>query len=146
MEELLKYLDELEAPSGPVRDRAKILFTLSEDLVPEKIESFFIDEYINQEGARVFEDLSFFTKSFSISVAGYLKNDGISVVLLSKRITGYLLELKDYDLKRSKDTSRMSITLFMNAGQAGILKASKSNCNQLVSILKKRIIPNLQEV
>jgi hypothetical protein len=120
------------------------------NICPEKIEHMFIDDYINQEGTRIFESTNFFSASFAMEAKTLGPTGEYEMALFLPRLRYWSVEAKDFDFKKATDKSRLvfKFVLFEGGGLSlptATLKASKENCDYLWNLISIYFVPKLQK-
>lgn len=139
-----KYLKSIGITSKAMIERVEQIHDeclLVCTLEPEEI---FVDEYIDAEGRKQYECVNFFSTYYhfgSSSLTG--KKFEYFYLPLKKKVLRWKIEKTDYNFKKATDKSRIVINFDCSGMTTSTLKASGKNCEVVLSILKKYVIPNL---
>lgn len=126
-------------------DRIETIMKVQSELCQEEIIDVYVDEYINEDGTREYQDLSLFSAGYSFGAHQFLTNDKFSIIALGKKIFHVVVKEKNYDFKHATSISRLIIDMHYDMGASGTYRASQENCDALKQIYFKYIIPNLME-
>ena len=125
----VEYLKTLDL-TAPIIERAELSESIYTKMCPEEIVDIFLSESINPEGQRVPENLWFFSKSWLMEAHNFLNAVNFDFTP-RKNIDYVLFDAQDYDFKTAAH-AKSRLTIQVRMGQiAGILKASKENCDLL---------------
>jgi hypothetical protein len=137
------YLDDLGA-SGIVRERVAYFLKLYGALVPEAtFTDVFIDDLIDEDGDRQYESLWL----IGPSLLAECDNVGFDApadkwdLAAWDRIKLIKFDSRAFDPNNINDGSRLSLEWSNDEGLGGIMKATGANCENLVRILRKFILP-----
>jgi predicted Zn-dependent protease len=127
IEEIYKFYDEI----------------ILKDLI-DKIEDIFVTDYILNNGSRQYENVWFFTKRYVMEAKLFSKEDDFDISPLIKQVDFIDIKKHNYEFGKATEESRLSIIYAssLNTNQ-GDLRASKGNCDYLMKITLKYLIPNL---
>jgi hypothetical protein len=138
--EFIEYLEQL-GMKKPLLDRAESIFEFYQSIGTGDIADIFVSEYVNEEGARTFESLWFFTAKASMEAKNFPSEDHFDYTPLPESTIYWELKKKDFQPTESAEKSRLTVELvFHGSGAAsltGTLKASGTNCEALFAIFKK---------
>lgn len=138
----IPYLNEIDIVSSALLNRIEFIYTLFSDMCPDKIEDIFIDDYLKEDGTRDYEDLWFFSNSYSLEAKTFLTQIDLDITPMKQRIVYWSVKIQDFNFKESSEKSRFSLHFSMLEGITGDLKASKRNCDYLQGIMVKHIKAN----
>jgi hypothetical protein len=142
-EKYLKYLESIDIKTDDLINRIGKIHDYCQKICPDKFEDIFIDEYINEGGARVYEEISFFSGGYVVSAPLFSKEDECAITKFGAHRFALVIKSKDYDFEKATGQSRLSVERRnLSDGQIiGWFKASKENCDTLMNIIKKYAIP-----
>lgn len=141
----LNYLESIGITTKSLVKRIEKICEFCLEIYSEDIVDIFIDDYINEDGTREYEDLSLFTDRYVISAKKFLTQDEFLMTLVNKKLTHLLIKKQDYDFKKATEKSRLNVRIGTGAYLHGDFKASKENCDFLREITIKYFIPNIKD-
>jgi len=108
-------------------------------ICPGEFKDIFVDDYIGQDGRRVYESVTFFAHPYSISAELFTGEQKYGLGNITNRRFYLTFDSKDYDFEKATEKSRLSVEwLDVSTGeQVGYLKGTKENCDALMKILKE---------
>ena len=120
-------------------DRVKELYELAVAVMNEEPIDAIIEDYINQDGTRVYSHLTFFSEHYFTGIANFLTEDTIFLHNLSRRIESMYISKRDYDFKQATEKSRLTLNFNYDSNNemSGNFTASKENCDHLWTICQK---------
>lgn len=137
-----EYVKKLGGSEELVK-KIELLKSLGTSLCPEKIDDFFISEYKQQNGKRVLENAWFFSPKYVLESKQIIqKNLNIDLMCIEEFIDRCEIDANNYDFKKAIDESSLTVTTYMGPA-VGLLKATGFNCDILLNVVKKYILPNL---
>ncbi len=140
-----KYLHAISI-TKPLAERIGIIYDFFLETHPFEIDDIFVEEYLQEDGTRIYEHLMFFSKKVYVEATQFIQRDKFLIIPIYKQIISYGIEKQDYDFKTVTAKSRLNITFSSTAVPGAILlKASKENCEYLKDIYHRYIIPNLEQ-
>ncbi len=111
------------------------------DIVPT---AFFVSEYPEEDGTRVYESLWLFSDHFAMEAKYPGPGDErIDFVSLGKGVRHVVVEAKAYNLATVSAASRMRVEAWFTGGRLGELRASGPNCDALRAVVSDYLLPNL---
>jgi hypothetical protein len=110
----------------------------------EEIKDIFVTEYISNKGVREYENVWFFTNRYAMEAKLFKMRDEFDISPLAKEILYINIIKSNYEYKCPNEESRLLIeySASFNSNK-GYLKASKENCDRLMEITLKYLVPNL---
>lgn len=111
----------------------------------EEPEDVFVDEFINEDGDRKYEDLTFYTENYAICAKNFLERDDINISAKGAEIAYADIRWNNYDFENPTDKSRLHIDVRYEIEVEAVYRASKENCNSLRDMFFKYIKPYLVE-
>ena len=141
---VLEYLRKIEIPEI-LQGKTEIIYELFRRLCPDPILDVFISDYIDSEGNRMYEHLRFFSEKYVMSAMNFVTEEDFRITPIKKQILQIQIEKQDYDFENATERSRLSAIVEFGTTKKAVFKASKRNCDYLRNIVRKFIIPNLQE-
>ena len=146
VEKLHEYLDAIDATAA-LRDRAVGLLSLYQAFPEVTPEDFFVSEYPQEDGSRVFESLWLFTDRLMMEAKIPGEGDEqLDFVPLVHGVRHLVVQAKDYDLRTTSEASRMRVEAWVSDARVGELRASGSNCDRLRAVVARYLFPNLAPV
>jgi hypothetical protein len=137
-----EYLASLEL-TDPVKARVESVLEFYAVLAPEEIESIFVTDYLDQNGARFFESLWLFSKGYVMEAKQFISQDDFDIGPLG-RLFWIAVRKENYDFKTATAASRLNIEYRNLASEfGGQLRASGKNCDNLRQVLVERLVPRL---
>jgi hypothetical protein len=132
--------------SSTLAGRADHAYELCAKVCPEKIEQIFVNDYIDQEGARVFQSIYFFSTNYIMEAKGFVSAENYDLTAIEIPLKYLNWEAKDFDFTKATEKSRL--TFYTYAQQSGImvsLKASKENCDYLWELIRTYFLPRAKK-
>jgi hypothetical protein len=114
-----------------------------QSLIIEPIEDIIVNDIIQQDGARLFDTLYFFTKGLAFEIVNFVSDPTIWIAPLKSLNDGWVQIIQtDFDLKEAKPTSRISVVITWPGGLGGSMspKASGQNCVHVIDVLKRHVL------
>jgi hypothetical protein len=128
----------------PVLTRIETIMEYSSQVCPnDEVMDVFVSEYVEQDGTRKYEDLRLFCKKRHFVASDFINKDEFYVTDPLAKIIGIKFEAKDFDFKKATDKSRLRIRRFYSYESLSEFKASMQNCDHLMRIYEKYILPYL---
>jgi len=139
--EIIKYLDAIGIKKL-IQERIEEIYEFYSRICPEDIEDIFINEYIKEDGTRVYDALRFYSKNFTMLATDFLHMDTFFFAAnMAEKPLSIMIEKKDYDFKKANVKSRMNVKIYWTITPVpSILKASKENCDYLKTLIEKRYL------
>jgi hypothetical protein len=136
------YLGSLAAPEA-LSVRVDALVRAYESLVPEEIQSIFVSEFRDETGDTTFESLWLFSDRL-VMEAKLLGEEGDQFDFVPHKhgVRHIVVKKRAFDLVHTSDDSQMSIEIWFTDQRYGILKATRENCTDLLTILRRHLLPN----
>ena len=143
--EFIDYLNEIGL-TGAVVDRVKEIYKFYSEFLKFDIKDIFVSEYINPDGSRTYENLWFFNDTHIFEAKQFITEDDFDSDFFQDQIISFNINKKDFvmPLESYNENSRVTLTFYFNT-RAGVLKASKINCNKLAEITNDYVMPNFQK-
>ena len=126
-------------------NKIESILSFYKDICSYKIEDIFVSEYLTEDGSRQYENLWLFSKKSAMEAKQFVSTDNYDDTVFNKKIIRWDLSKTDYDFKNATEKSRAFLNVMIQDGVSGVFKASKENCDQLLMIFKKHILPNMKE-
>lgn len=123
--------------------RFKFLLALAKEFYPEPVEDAFVSQYRESDGRLVIESIWMFTSSWAVEFKNALKEENFDLAILKDSITHLILELRDFDLKKAQESSRLKVHFQLLHGITGDFQATDANCLELLRITRERFLPNV---
>jgi len=128
---MIKYCKSIDL-TGPFLKRIEEIYEMVIEVIKEEPDKVIIEDYINEDGARTYTDLSFLSASYLVSIAQFLTNDTIILNDVKDKIESITISKQDYDFKKATEKSRLNLKiLYLHPGIIGNYTASKENCDFL---------------
>jgi hypothetical protein len=128
----------------PIQKRIEEVLARIEILWPyEKFDDICINEYIDKEGSRIYEDLHVYSKTVGVNAIGFLQKDHFVLSIFRRDLDAIIIESKDYDFIKANAKSRLNIRGEFTNRTYTELKGSGENCDHQYSICKKYLQPRL---
>jgi len=143
VEKFLEYFKTI-GMTEPILQRVTILYGYFKLLLPdEDFVDVRVDEYVQDDGSRVYENICFYSKEFSVGVLDFMTSNKIIISGLEKDIVYASVEARDYDFKKATERSRLHIDLAYTDTRSN-WRTSKENCDHLMEIYRKYVIPRIR--
>ncbi|MHC1686335.1 MAG: hypothetical protein AB9879_01225 [Methanothrix sp.] len=144
-DEFKTYLESIDLTKVMIERIANICDFYQDVLTAKKdnIKDIFISEFIDNEGNRIYEDLWLFSDNYFLVSANFIGEDNFNIAYSFRTLKNLKIDKINYDFVKANDNSRLYIMYKKEYGFQGTLKASKENCNHLMEIFKKCLLPNL---
>jgi len=139
-----KYLNSIGIVSATLLKRIDDILKDCSKITNEDLVDLFVDEYINEDGIRIYTDITFFAKNDDhIGVKNFQSENEYFMVNYGKKIDFIKIIKKDYNFKNSNENSRLTIEVTGKGEWLGMYKAARKNCDHLLKIYNKYLLPNL---
>ncbi len=141
-----KYLRAIGI-TKPLAERIGIIYDFFLEIHPFEIDDIFVEEYLKEDGTRIYENLIFVSKKIYVEATRFIERDKMLIIPIYKKIISYGIEKQDYDFKTVTAKSRLKINFSTPRTIPGevSLKASRENCEYLKDIYHRYIIPNSEQ-
>jgi hypothetical protein len=140
---LRTYLETMGMASAH-QDRVQQLLALYLRFPDARPTAYFVSEYPEDDGTRVYESLWLFSDRYAMEArypgAG---DERIDFICLQKGVRHVVVEVKAYDLATPSPASRMRVEAWFTGNRLGELRASGANCEALRAIVSEHLLPNL---
>jgi hypothetical protein len=130
--------------ADPLKNRVAIILEDYKQICAQPINDIFISEFLKEDGTREYESLWLFSDDFMMEAKNFISADDFDIAPLSKLISYYKINKKEYRFEKPTDQSKLTIEFSTKHKIRGTLKASKTNCFDLWKIYLKYIKPNLK--
>lgn len=145
--EFEEYFKSIGITSDEYCRRIEEIMSFFLEFTEEEIDDIFVDEYIKEDGTRIYEGITLYSNSYDMAGLDFLTEDHFHFFLRKKKMEGFKIKKKNYDFKKATDTSRLNIEMFYDSRNLiSDFKASKENCNHLKQIFLKYFLPNWKEL
>lgn len=143
-ENMLAYLKELGTTQIEI-DRVGEVLEGFRVLYLEPIDDIMVTDYVNEDGARILENLWFMSPSFLMEAKLFLSQDDYDITPY-KNIVKYIdVKKENFDLRKASAKSRMKVFFLVGTHNNGELKGSQINCEYMCRFVEKYLIPNLEK-
>jgi len=140
---MIKYCKSIGL-TAPYLERTEALYEMINEAIKDEFVDIFIEDYIEQEGTRIYSCVSFFGKRFYAEIEEFLTKDEIVFCDINMIAKAIRVKKQDYDFKKATEKSRLNIDIIFDFHTTANLKASKENCDFLWNIINKYFIPCLE--
>jgi hypothetical protein len=140
------YLDSIGMISDIDINQVMEIFNQGRILCPEELKMIFISNYKDTDSKDEFKDLWLFSDNCLIEVLSFNKQETLNfdITIFRKNIHTISIETSNLNFSQSaKDHSKLHIQFFTLNGFTCDQLAYGCNCDVLMSIYKKYLIPNL---
>lgn len=127
----IKYLKVI-GMTEPLQERVKAIYEFFQQICREEIVAIFVNDYISEDGSRVYEDLRFLSEKNSMVAVNFITEDDFRVGLIKDNIVLLRVRKNDYDFKNANERSRINVDTTYEDGTRSEFKASK----EIVTILE----------
>jgi hypothetical protein len=101
-----------------------------------------VNDYIKEDMTRIYDSIRFYSKDFTIRVNGLTEPEYHFIIAPSiKDIDLIKIESKNFDFIKANEKSRLMITAQYPNRIINDLKGSGTNCDHLMEIYRKYILP-----
>jgi len=146
-EEFKKYLATIGLTAPTALARVEDAYRVCSHLCPEDIGDIFVEDYVTEDGTRVYEHLEFFSPHFVMDVKNFLSAPDYSVGGMGNGIFALRVRASEYDFQKASDKSRLVMDLALRAAgtpqNVWTFKAARENCDSLWALAIKYFKPNL---
>ena len=140
---LRDYLDTIDA-AAVHQERAQRLLALYLRFPGVEPTGFFVSEYPEDDGTRVYESLWLFSENLAMEAQFPAPGEEhFDFVPLSNAVRHVIVEAKEYNLAEASIASRMRVEAWFSENRMGELRASGRNCEALRAVLNDYLLPNL---
>ncbi|MEL4305650.1 hypothetical protein [Methanococcoides sp. LMO-2] len=139
----IEYLEKIGI-GDTLQKKINYIYDFYREVCNEEIKDIFINEYLTEDGERVYENLFLFSDTFIMEAKNIMKEDDFDMTPLKNRITYWQIRKVEYDFIESNEKSRMYLQVLFDKKIEGAFKASKENCDALKNIIMTYIVTNLQ--
>ena len=143
-DECYEYLEKMGVTTKVLYNRVRFLYDVASKMCPEEIEQIFIEDSIKKDNTREYGSLWFFSKGFILEAHNFEIEYEIDI--MANKIIRVELELNNYNLKKAEEGSRLRVYMHLSEDITGELKAAKENCDVLMDIASKYIMPKLNRL
>lgn len=132
----------------PIQKRIEAIYGYFESLVPnEEIIDVFVNDIVQTDGTRTYEALRFYTEKRSFLASNFINADDFKIGAEGRVFEVVNLKSENYDFKRATAKSRLNITGHYSTmrlhGPGMYLHGSGENCDYLIKIYHKHVLPRL---
>lgn len=110
-------------------------------LCPEEIEWMFINDFVDPQGARVFESLLFFSSHYVMEAKEFSSKDNFDMARLELPLILFSVQIHEYDFKHATDKSRIYFRASLTPSSFATLRASHENCDCLWQLIVHYFAP-----
>ena len=144
-EEFIEYLKSIGLAEALCERIETIYEFYNSGICPDEITGIFVTDYITGDGTREYENLWFFSEKYAMEAKQFIKEDDFDITPIKNRIQYWRIKKQDYDFKKATEKSRLYLIFALDTGVRGEFKASKENCDYLIDIILKYVLPNLKD-
>ena len=142
---IVKYLQDIGIEE-PILEKLEVIYSHIQKIYPCKVLDVFIDDYYQEDGTHVFEDITFFTEEGEITAIHFLKKSEYLFTPKNMIVYSITINSKDYDFEKANKNSRLTITY--NVTEAvkviGLFKATGNNCDYLMKCYQNYMKPSFK--
>ncbi|MCK4822682.1 hypothetical protein KA005_43365 [bacterium] len=142
--EFQKYLEDIGV-TKPIQDRVEHFYCLCRNMVFENLLGIFVDDYLTQDKSRVYPGLSFYSKNLSFSIPNFITENMILITHHRNLQDEINIVVENFDFKKANAKSLLMVELRRGSVDTGYYKASQKNCEFLLRILRKYVLPGLKK-
>lgn len=136
----LDYLARLGMVSSGI-ERVSLILDFASEICPEPITDIFVSERNSESGGKIPDSLWYFSESYAGEARDYLSQDTTDLIYIRNTITYWKVVRRKYSPHTFDQHSRMALT-FTSHPFGGELSAVGQNCDALMGIMKRHIVPN----
>jgi len=144
-EKFRSYLNSVGLSSETIMNNVERVYQYASKLCPEEINDIFVSDFIKENGSREYESLWFLSNNYIMEARNF-RNDreyDIDIARYKEWISYYRTNIKDYDLVRASSESRVSLECINSDQTTFVLRASRENCDKLVSVIEDHLKKNI---
>lgn len=138
-----EYLEAIGITEKSLLVKAEKAIALASVFAPGPIEKVFVNDFVDQDGKRNYEDLECFGKGFVVTATSFVTDPHITVSSISKCIKGFEIRFVDFDTADPGDKARLQIKVYLMDQMSGVYKASGNNCTHLMYMYKQYLLGEL---
>jgi hypothetical protein len=139
--QFLEYLNKIGITAPELIAKVDGALALATKLCPEDIQDIFINDYINQDGSREYEEFDGFSEHFMTRVAPLVPTPtNCSMLKLIPGRATIQISPMDYDFEAATEKSRLVIEIDSDPNYY-TAKAAKANCDHLWEMYNKYLFP-----
>jgi len=138
----LQYLKGISLTDVLINRIEKVISSYQQ-FYPEEIVDIYVSEFITEDGIREYDSLWLFSEKYCMEATKFITNDDFDITPLKNQIHYIRIKKQEYDFNGITEKSRLTIQISLEYPLSGDLKGSKENCDYLMKILTKHILPNL---
>lgn len=144
--EVVKYFKDIGIEE-PIEQRIQLVYSYIQKLIPFTLKDIFVSDYIEEDGTHKFVHADLFSDTHLISIFDFTRNDAFATSPYDIKIANMRIDSQEYDFQKASPKSRLRVRLvFFNTERMyGEFKATGNNCDYLMRILEKYIIPRIIE-
>lgn len=140
---LREYLESIGVAAAH-QERAQQLLALYQTFPDVEPTGFFVSEYPQEDGSRIYEALWLFSDRLAMEARFASPGDEqLDFVPLTKAIRHVIIQTKDFDLVTPSDGARMRVEAWFSDTRLGELRASGPNCEALRKVVNSHLLPNV---
>jgi hypothetical protein len=143
--EFIDYLKSISL-SKVLIDRITEIYENYQMLFPIEILDIFVCDYVKEDGSREYQSLWFFSDNYLLEAKEFVVKFDIDICPHKDSIYYINFEFQDFNFKIAEDRSRLRIYFEFGDDKACELKASRENCDYLMKIYRRFILPNFNSV
>lgn len=144
-DEFIEYLKMIGITADKYLNRIETIMEVHSNICQEEIIDIYVDEYIEEDGTRNYDGITFFSNEYDFGAVQFLTEDKFIITKRKKNVIAIKLKKKNYDLKKATENSRLNIEVRFDLSELySIFKASKENCDNLMQMYFKYIAPNFK--
>lgn len=127
------------------KTRIAQLLDIAADFYPEPVQDLFVSEHREKDGRQIIQSVYLFTQSHALEFKNPLQEneETFDLAITKDAVVYFEASKKDFDLHRTRESSRFTFTFVLIFGTHGNLRASGKNCLNLLRIVKERFVPNV---
>lgn len=137
------YMEALQL-TDVLRERVIAIQTQYESLVPGAIVDMFITDYVNSDNVREFENLWFFGPQFIMEAKLFQTTDDFDLSIYRARMERWQITKENFVIGQTPSAESRMVLHALVGPISMNMKASAENCQYLISILERHLIPNLR--
>ena len=126
-----------------LQKRIATIYEYFEKMCPEEITDIFVTDYIKDDASREYESLWFLSERYLMEAKRFVADDDFDMLNFKEKVAYWNIKSQDYDFKKATEKSRLHIDVVFLRGVSGVFKAARENCDYLMKIILKDIIPNI---
>lgn len=140
-EKMTQYLKSIGI-TEVIEKRVNELLTQVENLTKEKAVDILVNEYVNEEGMKIYEHLRVWTDNYKMIIPNFLTESQFNISPIDEYLSMIKVTARDFDFITPSTTSRIFIEGRPIQPDVHIrMKGSGTNCKHVIEMFRKYFVP-----